>query len=510
MPDTIPGLKYREGVHRAGPGRLPFLIRLLHWPLAITLPLMIFTGLGLHAMARPEWSLFPAYPAWLPTCRMLMWHRIIAIIFTASLVPTLVVYLRTWIRTRRWFRGRVPHLPLLGGGAVSAFTGLMLLNVCGGAGIQTAARFIHAAFGLAILPLVFILHGITAVTVYRRLLAPAFSVVRGARPLQLLWVAAALVFAAAAILNDVPAAIGDGDTLLAARIEPPGDTPPDTLPWDRARSLHVSLSNGLGYAGGVTDVRLRALHDGKNIYVEAQWDDPAPDRRYHPWERTAGGWKHLKTSVDDPNVYYEDKFAMVFPVEKCPVFDHLGCAASCHAGGGTPYGIKNTPTVIDVWHWKATRTDPVGQVDDKYWDDDPAGARHGDPKDGGGYTKNNNDDETAPRFLPANPGAVLKGGILADGAVPLTPGRAAAIAPGTIVPGIVTAPARGDRGDVRCRSRHEHGRWWLWISRPLDTGSDRDCAMKPGGTYSFGCAAFNHTSNRHAYNHDTQLLRLEK
>ena len=33
----------------------------------------------------------------------------------------------------------------------------------------------------------------------------------------------------------------------------------------------------------------------------------------------------------------------------------------------------------------------------------------------------------------------------------------------------------------------------------LDTGSEFDVQFKPGGSYAFSCAAFDHTSKRHAY-----------
>jgi hypothetical protein len=35
--------------------------------------------------------------------------------------------------------------------------------------------------------------------------------------------------------------------------------------------------------------------------------------------------------------------------------------------------------------------------------------------------------------------------------------------------------------------------------RKLDTGSERDAAFEPDGTYAFGCAAFDCAAKRHAY-----------
>jgi hypothetical protein len=84
-------------------------------------------------------------------------------------------------------------------------------------------------------------------------------------------------------------------------------------------------------------------------------------------------------------------------------------------------------------------------------------------------------------------------------------GILAQIPEGAIIPGIVATAAVGDRGDVSCTSKHDSGRWTLYIRRRLDTGHDgvegrpTDVAFVPGGTYPFGCAAFDNSSKRHSY-----------
>ncbi len=94
-------------------------------------------------------------------------------------------------------------------------------------------------------------------------------------------------------------------------------------------------------------------------------------------KRTEDGWNHLATVLDDECYYYEDKFSLVFPVERNARFERFGCAACCHVGGGRPYGYKGDDETIDVWHWKATRVDPVGQIDDKYWSEVVLGETNG-------------------------------------------------------------------------------------------------------------------------------------
>jgi hypothetical protein len=261
---------------------------------------------------------------------------------------------------------------------------------------------------------------------------------------------------------------------------------------------------------------LQALHDGQEILVRARWADPTQDRQYQPWRKTEQGWEHMATVLSDESYYYEDKFSLAFPTQPNRKFETFSCAICCHVGGGRPYGFKGFESTIDVWHWKATRADPVGQIDDKYWSEVEFGVtngRHGDPKTGGGYETNVAEDKAGPKCLPANAAAVRGGGILSDQAVPVDAPEAAEILAempvGAIVPGMLLAPFEGDQGDVHCQSRHEDGQWEVLIRRKLDTGSEFDAQFAPGGSYTFGCAAFDHSSKRHAYNFDTFALQLE-
>jgi len=50
----------------------------------------------------------------------------------------------------------------------------------------------------------------------------------------------------------------------------------------------------------------------------------------------------------------------------------------------------------------------------------------------------------------------------------------------------------------------------LYIRRVLQTRSyGKDVQFKPGGSYDFACAAFDHAAKRHAYNHQVYRLVLD-
>jgi len=486
------------------------LFRLLHWVLPVSMVVSLLTGLSLHAIARPGWSLFSGVlPDWFWSGRVHVYHLLSAVVYSASVVAVLYLY---W---RRKVRRRAMLVILLGSAAVMLVTGLLLLFPPQATWAYWIARVLHSVAGLGVLPVVFLWHLFEGLTRFRRLLVRAFHPWASPRWRQLLYFAPLLVLAACVILSLVPKSLV-GRELLARRIEPAAGSF-DSLPWDDAPALVLDLANGMGFDKGCTHVTLQALHDGEDLFVRAQWLDPTEDRRYQPWQKTADGWEHLVTAMNDESYYYEDKFSLIFPTQRSWQFEAFGCAACCHAGTeGHAYGSKSFGTIVDVWHWKATRAAPLDQIDDKYWwkpEPKGAGGRHGDPDSEGGYKKNVSDDGEHPKYLPATPWAVRQGGILLDQALPFDSPEAAEVAkdmpPGTIVPGIVFSPFKGDRGDVHCRSKHADGRWEVLIRRKLDTGSDYDTAFVPGHSYSFGCAAFDHTSKRHANGFPVYRLAIE-
>lgn len=494
--------------------KIPYshLFRLLHWVLPVTVVVGVATGFSLHAVARPEWSLFSGVmPSWAWSGRIQVIHLISGVLFAPSMLVVLVLYVR------RKTRPRGLHLLLLGAGVLIFLSGLLMVHPMGPPWLYWVSRITHAVVGLVVLPVAFIWHLVEALVRYPRLLIPSFHPWAWPRWKPLLWFIPLILVVACFVFNMLPPSLV-GRQLVAGRVESPANDL-SSLPWDEARPLVVELANGTAFDKGRTLVTLQALHDGEEIFVRARWADSTRDCQHQPWRKTEAGWEHLFTVKNDESYYYEDKFSLVFPTQPDWTFKTLGCAATCHVGEGQnhAYGTKGFDTPIDVWHWKATRTDPVGQVDDKYWAElpgDGSGGRHGDPKDAGGYQKNVSEDGTHPAYLPATPQAVRWGGVLADQTVPYESDEAAEIAertpPGAIVPGIVLSPFEGSRGDVECESEYKDGHWELLIRRKLDTGHEHDAQFVPGKSYSFGCAAFDNSSKRHAYGFQVYTLALAK
>ena len=405
----------------------------------------------------------------------------------------------------------------MAGSLAMAVTSQILLSPIGPTPLYTIARLTHAVLGLAVLPIALVWHLFEGLGPHRAALVPAFHPWADPSWKRLPIIIPVALVTTCLVLNGLPMAPPWRD-LVAERIDPV-DGSLDSIDFGSAQPMAIELANGAGHDKGRVRITLQALHDGNELFVRARWPDREANRRYMPWKKTERGWEHLVTSENDESLYYEDKFALIFPTVASPRFERFGCAATCHVGSGSAfgrsqaYGYKGHVPEIDVWHWKATRTSSVGQIDDKYWSKIDFEAkdvgRHGDPKERGGYTKNVSEDHTHPAMLPAEPEAVREGIIPADRAVEYTEDLAAAIPAGTIIPGMVAEAVVGDRGDVSCVARHSDGQWVLLIRRELDTGSPHDAKFAPGGRYTFGCAAFDCSSKRHAYNHLVYRLELK-
>ena len=495
----------------------PHLFRLLHWLLIPSLVVLTLTGFSLHASSSPQWSLFGGVlPSFFWSGQVHLIHILAALVFAPAVIAASWVYLRNRPAYQR------THLVLLCGSLGLVVAGVLMMTWPAPAPVYSAARWVQFLVGLFVLPIGFLWHVWLGLTRRRRALVPAFHPWAQPRWIHLVGLAAVAVLSTCLILNGLPIHPPWRDLSVKRIAATDVETERlDELPWQDAEPLQIHLAGGLAFDGGRTQVTLRAMHDGRELFVLAEWDDPTEDRRDMPWARTADGWKRLAVNTNDESHYYEDKFSLVFPAEPDWWFNRFGCAFSCHVGGDPDYehgkrayGYKGCDHIVDVWHWKSTRTDPCGQVDDKYWAKVDFTAkdigRHGDPKaKGTGYKTNISEDAARPGWLPRDAWASRYGIIPTEHAVAYESDEGAQILEkipvGAVIPGIVASAAQEDRGDVLCTSRYEAGRWRLYIRRKLDTGHEgvdgrpTDAKFVPGQSIPFGCASFDNSSKRHAY-----------
>jgi hypothetical protein len=191
--------------------------------------------------------------------------------------------------------------------------------------------------------------------------------------------------------------------------------------WDEAQEISVETGtvdagmlygdgqlNMSGTFGGTAtfnrgdgaNLRLTALYTtgGSEVYIRARWDDVIfnLDRRRALYNGPADQEKE-----DDPFGYTsqmnDDKIGVAFEItpgteSEFGTFDEVGCAAACHnvADEGVELDMRPRTGKVDIWHWKTSRSEPVGYVNDQFAD--PEGGRQTDA--GVGIEKRNRGGDT--------------------------------------------------------------------------------------------------------------------
>jgi hypothetical protein len=295
--------------------------------------------------------------------------------------------------------------------------------------------------------------------------------------------------------------------------------------WAKASPLTVKLNGGQNFAGGSTEATLKAVYTSDTLYLLLQYKDPTQSVRRFPYQKQPdGSWKKLVDPADkggDDNIYYEDKFAFIWNINKSiKNFDSQGCFALCHLGETKPYGNKYTASegeIGDIWHMKSIRTGYIGQVDDQYvdhtrYDKDkaPEAGRKSDAKTAGGYT----DVKLVngkPEFMSKDAKAANKGGtyyIREEDKVAFDDGKFIA---GDEVASISVAKFTGDRGDIATVIGWKDGVWTSVMERKLVTGSKTDVQFSDlNDSYGFGLATFDNAQVRHAVHMGAIQLKFAK
>lgn len=162
------------------------------------------------------------------------------------------------------------------------------------------------------------------------------------------------------------------------------------------------------------------------------------------------------------------------------------CANYCHENASPPYMATDTPSLyVDVWHWKAARTNPMGFADDQHLQsvvDYSSSEVTGRRADEGTSTYMNNGD-IAPLFAPADGGLY----ITSDNIIPFD--ENADWKAGDTIPGYVLRAPDGSRADVMAKGTYKDGVWTLEITRAKTTSdSVGDQAILDDGSYMVSVA----------------------
>jgi hypothetical protein len=324
--------------------------------------------------------------------------------------------------------------------------------------------------------------------------------------------------------------------------------------WRTATPVYVLTNHGDNFDGkGETTVEIRAVHDGRRVYLLFAWDDPTRSLKQLPLLKTSDGWKLLHRGYEaaEEHSYSEDKFAVLLTRLDATLAGDRTFHASAEPLAGKPrtlsgHGLHYTEQpglFVDVWEWKATSTNPTGFMDDDHFG--PPAEATSDQVEGkfpyrGGFGGDPGTSNYTENFEPGAPKAYSKivfprrlpkdfdAMAAALGKIDLDPNHGESdgarwfmteeestpysrevdskIPIGTVVPGVIISGSyAGDRADVRCAARWAAGRWALEVTRQLDTGSPYDVAISTG-TF-LRVAAFDHSQINHTRH--VRPIRLE-
>ena len=250
-------------------------------------------------------------------------------------------------------------------------------------------------------------------------------------------------------------------------------------------------------------VTLYAMDEGYYFYLAATWDDATESVDKKQWAFDGSVWDQ---SGD------EDRIAFIFDMGQNDP-EGVNCLLMCH----TPF-MNTSVGKVDVWHWKGHRGNPMGFVDDKYFNDvlGGDGGRHGD--DGtSAYSDNADDGAGNPSFMATNdPGAnvtflvndaaaqtafdpygVLMPAHTVDVAVPFDLGST--FNSGDVIPGYVLRIPNGDRADVMSAGKWDNNVWTVEFKRK-NPGSANDFSVTSGGSVDFTHEIFDNEGGSHANN----------
>lgn len=265
------------------------------------------------------------------------------------------------------------------------------------------------------------------------------------------FVAAGMGTLAALTISAWAQAAPPAQTLEARTIDQPITLDGELHDWSSLRGITVPLTG----VGGADRVQLAAAIHGDRIYLLAVWDDPTKDDLHKPYKWNEAAHDYEKTER------MEDRFAISFAM----------------SGDFSANKLDGSEFTADVWHWKASRSNPAGLAHDKWWRISRTRfdkSREFRTVDGGTVHIARPSDAGDQLYKP------VRYHLKHDDLMPLYE---------------VNLQAQGSVADVQAKGVWRDGRWYLELSRRLDTGHDDDVVIPRAGDIEIAVALFDDISH---------------
>lgn len=317
-----------------------------------------------------------------------------------------------------------------------------------------------------------------------------------------------------------------GNTLYVA--EAPSPPIIDGMLTDEAWELTqpIMINTRYGNTAKVISVEVRAVKDSERLYLAFRWPDKDKSINHLPLIKSKEGWRVESDGFlnDDERTFYEDKFAvMLSNTSKFSALQSIHLGANSIANAPEPrhqrgYHYTSFNETLDIWQWKAVRSNTLQQADDSYFGQKKlplscspryTAGYASDPSLSGGYAHNYDyfKDRYAETVTPLRLPKTL--GLTADEPPIKTWMRWSdgdnynfhldkRIPIGTRIEGIIhKGNFEGDRGNVGAFGTWKNGYWNLEMSRALNSDSPFDTPIQ-SGTFIW-VATFDHAQTRHSY-----------
>lgn len=275
--------------------------------------------------------------------------------------------------------------------------------------------------------------------------------------------------------------------------------------WDGVKAVKVTASEG---PQGDVEISLKVLYTDKDVYFLFQWPDKTQSLN-RLYEFAGSEWKKLKGS--------EDRFNLLWDIANTmKEFPAKGCTAACHKQDKKVSLRTGGPTErMDVWHWKAQRSNPADYADDQWLghelrkEGEDEIARGNDAKAAGGYVDNWDKEAKRPKYMfkeGVKPGPIL----LKKDAVEVKDAKFKA---GDRLPREVLEKPVGSRGDIEAKGVWDKSRWTLEFRRARDSGDKENDVQftDPSRPYYFGISVHDDAGDEdHSHTGRTVLKLLLK
>jgi len=229
----------------------------------------------------------------------------------------------------------------------------------------------------------------------------------------------------------------------------------DGADWSEITAETISLSNTVEDSKvDVKTLNLKVGVHGDSVYFYATWKDTTEDRLHKPFVWGEEG-KY------QPGSQREDRLALQFHI----------------SGDYDTNWLSGKEFTADMWHWKASRSDPLNKADDKMT-----------------VIKNT-------KLLNAYKGETTEGTPVYifrerdSGDKPYTTKRYRQKQEDIMPKYILNLPGQGSSMDVDAKGVWKNGQWTLELRRKLDTGHNDDVKFIRGTKVLGGIAIFDHSEN---------------